>query len=78
MHVEQRGDEERIKQNLIDAGCSAATISGFFAEADWNRRLKLLRDYRCALLDSVHKRQAEIDCLDYLVQKMEKQRKKGG
>lgn len=68
--------EERIRQNLIDAGCDKATISDFFKTAGTDRltqQLMLLRRHRQKLLDGIHKRQNEIDCLDYLIMQLEKQ-----
>ena len=69
-------NETKVRQNLIDAGCDSDTISVFFRIAGTDqlkRRLMLLQKHRKKLLDGIHKWQYEIDCLDYLITKMEKQ-----
>ena len=34
--------------------------------------VKALRKHRCSLMDSLHKSQERVDCLDFLVRRMEK------
>ncbi len=34
--------------------------------------VKTLRKHRCTLMDSLHKSQERVDCLDFLVRRMEK------
>ena len=68
--------EEKIRQNLIDAGCDHDTIMDFFQVSDadkFSKQLVLLRRHRKKLLDNIHKWQKEIDCLDYLMIQIEKQ-----
>ena len=65
-----------LRQTLIDAGCGqelvqrcAALIEGEnTAEA-----LRILSRHRRTLLDTVHQGERQIDCLDYLVYKLEKE-----
>lgn len=60
----------KIKQNLIDAGCDSNTITDFFnlqGPDSTCKQLKLLQIHRRKLLLGLHKYQREIDCLDYLV-----------
>ena len=62
-------------QNLIDAGCGPATVERCVALSQRKKTPELLRvlaSHRNALLDAVHGLQAQIDCLDYLVYKLEK------
>lgn len=35
--------------------------------------VKALRRHRCSLMDSLHESQERVDCLDFLVQRMEKE-----
>ena len=67
--------EKSLIQNLKDAGCSAATIEAFLGalrDGDPDAGLRLLAVHRRALLDGLHKEQKQIDCLDYLLYKLEK------
>lgn len=65
--------DEVIIQNLKDAGCDKATIESFMSDLhNGNEKsgLKRLVVHRKKLLDSLHKNQKCIDCLDYLVYRM--------
>ena len=65
--------DEAIIQNLKDAGCDAETIENFMSDlqkGDEKSSLKRLNLHRKKLLDSLHKEQKCIDCLDYLVYQM--------
>lgn len=71
MHGNQSDDA--IIQNLKDAGCDTETIENFMADlqkGDEKSSLKRLNIHRKKLLDSLHKEQKCIDCLDYLVYQM--------
>lgn len=62
-------------QNLKDAGCDAQTIENFMSDLHKGKEessLKRLAIHRKKLLDSIHKEQKQIDCLDYLVYQMSK------
>lgn len=68
--------EESIIQNLMDSGCGEETIEAFvehMREEKYSEGLKLLAAHRRTLLDDLHKEQKRIDCLDYLVYKLEKE-----
>lgn len=68
--------EEKIRRNLIDAGCDDATISDFFKLTDAGRlrdRNLLLQKHRKKILNKLHERQYQIDCLDYLLIQLENQ-----
>ncbi len=56
----------QILQNLKDAGCDAETIEKFF-KLSHCEKIKLLTQHRMKLLDTLHKYQKKIDCLDYLI-----------
>ncbi len=69
-------DENAIVQNLVNAGCGQEFIAEFmedFRKKNISKDLKLLAAHRRLLLDNLHKEQKRIDCLDYLVYKMEKE-----
>ncbi len=62
--------QEKILQNLKDANCDNDLISRFFQFEQTGKiqeQLRLLLTHRKNLLDSLHKNQKQIDCLDYLI-----------
>ncbi len=63
---------DKIIQNLKDAGCEKSTIDAFMTSTGDKARLQLLERHRKQLLDNVHKYQKRIDCLDFLIYQMEK------
>ena len=68
-----RNNDEAVKQNLIDAGCSEQLIQQFVslqAEYKTDEILSLLSKQRKNLLDNVHAEERKIYCLDYLVNKL--------
>ena len=65
-----------IYQNLKDAGCDAQTTEGcmsFVKSGNAKGMLPLLQRYRKALLGTVRSGQRKIDCLDYLMYKIQKE-----
>lgn len=69
---------ESIIQNLKDAGCDSETIEYFMEDLQKGKEangLKRLAAHRKNLLDSLHREQKCIDCLDYLVYQMKKAKK---
>lgn len=63
-----------LLQNLKDAGCDSETIEKCMTQFPKNNSagmLRILSQYRRKLLDVVHTRQEEIDCLDYLMFRLE-------
>ena len=63
-------------QNLIDAGCDQELVQRCVAlnrEKKTTELLRILSRHRRTLLDAVHLGQKQIDCLDYLVYRMEKE-----
>lgn len=64
-----------LRQNLVDAGCSPEMIRQCAALAQREKTSELLRIlslHRKMLLDTVHQNEKQIDCLDYLMYKLEK------
>lgn len=69
---------EFIIQNLKDAGCDSETIEKFMADLQKGKEangLKRLAVHRKNLLDSLHREQKRIDCLDYFIYQMKKAKK---
>ncbi len=66
---------EDIVQNLKDAGCdeSAITdISKLYHTGQINDAIRVLRRHRLKLMEKLHESQYQVDCLDFLVHRMEK------
>lgn len=61
---------EDVIQNLKDAGCRQDTIDRFMTSlknGTPKEQLQILSQHRQELLDKVHMEQKRIDCLDYLI-----------
>lgn len=59
-----------LYQTLKDAGCDTQTIKACISLAESGQQaslLEILAQKKIALLDTVHKNQKRIDCLDFLV-----------
>lgn len=70
-------EDVRLLRNLKDAGCDEKTIQKFLQLQKKNRtqeQYRLLSLHRASLLDNVHATQRMIDCLDYLIYSMKKQK----
>lgn len=73
------GPTDDLIQNLKDAGCGETVIAdvcGLYEKGQIRDAVKKLRRYRCSLMDTLHKSQERVDCLDYLVRHMEKEERK--
>lgn len=69
--------DNQVLQNLKDAGCDEDTISCFVSCSEIGcdqDQFILLKKHRRCLLDKMHEDQKQIDCLDYLVDKMKKEK----
>ncbi len=74
-------NKEELEANLKAAGCGEELIGHFFAEMEKNnfcQAMKLLAEHRKNLLEQFHGCKCCIDCLDYLVFQMEKDRAEKG
>ena len=63
-------NEDKILQNLKDAGCTNEFVEEFFEirkHGDTKALVQLLYKHKTQLLSSLHDFQKKIDCLDYLV-----------
>lgn len=68
---------QNIYQNLIDAGCDESITEKCMLLVKEKRifdMLPILTKHRKRLLDSVHKGQKQIDCLDNLIYSLKKQK----
>ena len=66
-----------LYQNLQDAGCTPEMIQKCMeldAEQNYVDLLFQLSQYRKTLLEQVHLRQKELDCLDFLIYRLKKQK----
>ena len=69
-------DTNAVLQNLKDAGCDDEVVKTFMELAETGEKQKqyrLLEKHRRDLLDKVHNKERQIDCLDYLVFQMKKE-----
>lgn len=60
---------EQIRQNLQDAGFTPRAAAGFmdcWQAGDRRQQMCLLARQRSCLLESIHKQERQISCLDYL------------
>ncbi|MGI6069235.1 MAG: hypothetical protein ACOYBE_02300 [Blautia sp.] len=75
LHYDSRA---AVIQNLKDAGCTQEMIDCVMMhldEDDMGELLKQLERHRSCLLGMVHEREKQIDCLDYLVYQIQRNRK---
>lgn len=76
--MSMKGEEaHRIRQNLADAVCPDAIIEDYmelWANGRTADQVGLLQKHRKSLLGSLHQYQKALDCLDYLLFTIEKQR----
>lgn len=66
-----------IIQTLEDAGCDNKTVEQFIKLGETGEtqgQLRLLENHRRSLLNHVHEKQKQIDCLDYLVYQIRKEK----
>lgn len=73
--------DDAVIQNLKDAGCDTDTITAFIDNLKDDRTeegMRLLASYRRSVLEKLHREQKKLDCLDYLVYKIEKEKKSNG
>jgi len=66
-----------LRQNLLDAGCGLVTVQQCIELASRQKSAELLRilaAHRQKLLELLHQNEQQIDCLDYLIYQIEKQK----
>ena len=65
-----------LLRNLKDAGLPVPMIEKYLAlcgMGDTREQLRILSSHRARLLDKIHKTQKHVDCLDYLVSRVEEE-----
>lgn len=66
---------ELLRQSLSDSGCTKEQIKqcvSWYREGNRETVTVLLRQQKQRLLEQMHRKQKQIDCLDYLTYQMEK------
>ncbi len=74
-------EAQRFYQNLIDAGCSNEIVNrcvNLRNAGEENELLLILGSKRKELLDNIHCFQERLDCLDYLMYRLNKKDLQGG
>ena len=64
-----------VMRNLHDAGCDVRTREKFlelYSGGKIEEGVRLLRQHKKALLDDLHASQKKIDCLDFLIFKLQR------
>lgn len=64
-----------VEQNLLDAGCDYKKVQQSLRLLDEGRMqelLQMLRCQRCHLMETLHREQQKVDCLDYLIYQLKK------
>ena len=72
-------DRNTVIQNLQDAGLSEAQTAEFlryFDQGSKEEQIRLLRRCRPMLMEELHASQKKVDCLDFLVCRLEKEKRK--
>ena len=65
-----------LYQNLVDAGCSENGIASCmnYAKMDeWKNLLSVLTQHKKTLLERMHTSEKQIDCLDFLIYRLNKE-----
>lgn len=68
--------EEQLFQNLKDAGCSEEEIQNCMLDKEKGRISDLqtfLMKHKNCMIQEIHSKQKEVDCVDYLLYQIEKE-----
>ncbi len=71
--MEYHKEEQKLKKNLEDIGCSEHEISLFF-QYQPEEQLEFLNKHRKKLLEKIHKDQHQLEYLDYLLYHIKQKR----
>ncbi len=72
-------DKEYLQQSLSDAGCcdeAKTAILERFESGSINEMLRLLKKERCRAMDEYHECGRKVDCMDFMLRKIENEMKK--
>ena len=67
---------ENLLMGMADAGCKAEEIEKaerILQAGSLSELTKVLKQCRCALMEQMHESQKQVDLMDYLIRKTEKQ-----
>lgn len=73
------GSTQAVLQNLKDAGCTKEMTQQIIMKLeknDFEELTKLLEQHRSCLLNLIHDKEKQIDCLDYLVYQIKRNKEK--
>ena len=76
--LQDKQQKEALLQNLQDAGCPQSIIEQFMKSYDADNAVNqssILARHRSNLLSRVHEEQNKLDCLDYLLFQLKKEKK---
>ncbi|MDC7279451.1 MULTISPECIES: hypothetical protein [Pseudobutyrivibrio] len=71
-------DKEYLKQSLSDAGCcneATDTILERFESGSIDEMVRLLKKERCRAMDEYHECGRKVDCMDFMLRKIENEMK---
>ena len=63
-----------VRQNLIDAGSNDNEITRFLESSTTREQLLILDNERKRLIDEYHNYAKKLDCLDYLIYQLKKEK----
>ncbi len=72
-------DKEYLKQSLSDSGCSdevANSVLERFESGSMDEMVRLLKKERCRAMDEYHECGRKVDCMDFMLRKMESEMNK--
>ena len=78
--MDKAEEHSRLLRNLRDAGCGRQLVEKFPASREngnLREQLRLLNRQRAGLLNRLHAAQARIDCLDYLLYRIQQEHMTG-
>lgn len=67
---------EKMKENLHAAGCAEVVtedIIRMYGDGNGRDALLEIKRNRCRLMEELHESARKVDCLDYLIRKVEKE-----
>jgi len=68
-------DNIQLKQNLKDAGCTneiSESIMARIENGNLDEALRMIKKIRCQAMEELHKSGRKVDCIDYMIRKLEK------
>jgi uncharacterized protein YaaN involved in tellurite resistance len=72
-------DKEKLKQCLMDTGCdedASENILKQYESGSMENMFRLLKKERCRIMDEYHECGRKIDCMDFMLRKIESEMNK--